>query len=70
MAADDELEAVGQARVIVLALGQRADLLGVVADEGRVDERGLAELVVELEDELAGAPVLLPLDAVLLADLA
>ena len=70
MAADDELEALGQARVLVLALGQRADLLGVVTDEGRVDERGLAELIVELKDELAGAPVLLPLDIVLLAELA
>ena len=70
MAADDQLKAVGQARVVVLALGKGADLLGVVADEGRVDQRGLAQLVVKLEDQLAGAPVLLPLDAVLLADLA
>ena len=70
VAADDQLKAVGQARVVVLALGEGADLLGVVADEGRVDQRGLAQLVVKLKDQLAGAPVLLPLDAVLLADLA
>ena len=56
VAGDDQLEAVGQARVVVLALGERAHLDGVVAHEGGVDDVALAQLVVELEDELAGAP--------------
>ena len=70
MSADDQLKAVGQAGVVVLALGERADLLGIVAHERRVDDGALPQLVVELEDELAHAPVGLPLDAVLLAELA
>jgi hypothetical protein len=59
VAADHELEAVREARVIGLALGQRADLLGVVADERGINQRGLAQLVVELEEELASAPAVL-----------
>ena len=70
MAADHELEAVREARVIGLALGQRADLLGVVADERGINQRGLAQLVVELEEELASAPAVLGLDAVGAAELA
>jgi len=70
MSGYDQLEAVGQTIVLVLALRERTDLLWIVAHEGRVDDGCLAQLVVELEDEFAHAPVGLPLDAVGLADLA
>ena len=70
MAADHELKAVRETRVVSLALGKRADLLGVVAHERGVDQRGLAQLVVELEEELAGAPPVLGLDAVGAAEFA
>ena len=70
VAGNDQLKAVGEARVLGLALGERGDLLRVVAHEGGVDDGLLAQLVVELKEELAGTPVGLDLDAVLLAELA
>ena len=64
VAGDHELEAVGEARVARLALGERRDLDRVVAHEGGVHDLLLAELVVEGEQELARAPILLPFELV------
>ena len=64
---DEELEAVREARVVLVTLGQRGNLDGVIHDEGRVDEDGLAELVEQLGDELAGGPLGLVLDVMLVA---
>ena len=62
---DEELEAVGEARVVLVALGERGHLDGVVDDERRVDEDGLAQLVEELGDQLTGGPLVLVLDTML-----
>ena len=70
VAGDNQLKAVGKTRVLCLALGERGDLLRIVAHEGGVDDGLLAQLVVELKEELAGAPAGLNLNPVLLADLA
>ena len=62
-AADEQLEAVGEGRVVGAAAGEGGDLGGVADDEHRPDQGRLDELVVDLEDEPSAAPVLLPLDA-------
>ena len=59
------LEAVGEARVVLVALGERGHLDGVVDDERGVDEDGLAQLVKELGDQLTGGPLVLVLDTML-----
>ena len=69
MPADDQLEAVREARILVLTLGKRRDLLRVVTHEGGVHERGLAKLVIERKQQLSRTPTLLPLDVVRLAQL-
>ena len=57
MTGDDQLKAVGQARIILKALGKRANLDGVIAHEGGVDDGVLAQLVIDLGDDLAGGPL-------------
>ena len=52
MAGDDQLKAVRQARIVLKTLGKRADLDGVIAYEGRVDDGVLAQLIVNLGDDL------------------
>ena len=47
-----------------MLLGQRADGLGVVADEGRLDERVFDKLFEQLEHDFAVAPVVLEFDLV------
>ena len=65
VAGDDQLKAMGQARVILKALGKRANLDGVIAHEGGVDDGVLAQLVIDLGDDLAGGPLGLDLQALL-----
>ncbi len=69
MAGDNQLEAVGKARLVFEALGQRAYLYRIVHHERGVHDGGLADLVVQLGNQLAGGPLGLNLDAVLLGQL-
>lgn len=57
VAGDDQLKAVRQARIVLKTLGKRADLDGVIAYEGRVDDGVLAQLIVNLGDDLASSPL-------------
>ena len=54
---DNQLKAVRQTRVVLKTLGKRADLDGVIAHEGRVDDGVLAQLIVNLGDDLASSPL-------------
>ena len=63
MAADEQLEAVGELRVRLELLGKRADLERVLGDEGGLDDVVLDQGLEELGDELALAPGVLDLDA-------
>ena len=65
VAGDDQLKAVSQTRVVLKTLSERADLDGVIAHEGRVDDGVLAQLIVNLGDDLAGSPLGLDLQALL-----
>ena len=47
-AGDDQLEALGQRRVVAVGAGQRRDLARVVDHEGRLDQQVLGALVVDL----------------------
>ena len=69
MTGNNQLEAVGKARLVFEALGKRAYLYRVVHHEGRVHDGRLADLVVQLGNQLAGGPGLVHLDAVLLGKL-
>ena len=62
---NNQLKAVRQARVVLKALGKRADLDGVIAHESGVDDGVLAQLIVDLGDNLAGGPLGLNLQALL-----
>ena len=55
-AADEELEALGDEGVVVLAARQRRHLGGVIGDEGRVLEAMLDGLLEDLDLHLAQAP--------------
>ena len=63
VAGDHEFKAVREARVLLVALGERRDLDRVIAHERGVHNGVLAQLVVDLGDELAGGPLGLGLDA-------
>ena len=65
MTGNNQLKAVRQARVVLKALGKRADLDGVIAHERGVDDGVLAQLIVDLGDNLAGGPLGLNLQALL-----
>lgn len=65
MTGDNQLKAVRQTRVVLKTLGKRADLDGVIAHEGRVDDGVLAQLIVNLGDDLASSPLGLDLQALL-----
>ena len=69
-AGDDPLEPLGEQRIVTVHPGQRRHLLGVVGDERRLPERGLDRLLVQLQEELARAVVVLPRRVVLVAELA
>ena len=51
--ADEELEAIGDQRVLIIAARQRRDLGGVLGDEGGVDELVLAGLLEDLDVDAA-----------------
>ena len=53
---DDQLQVLGEARVGAVGAGQRRDVLGEVHDEGRLDQRVLHLLLVDLHQELAPGP--------------
>ena len=55
-AADDQVPGLGQARIVAVRTGQRADLDRVVADERRLDQGVLDQLLVQLQHDLAGGP--------------
>ena len=65
MTGDNQLKAVRQARIVLKALGKRADLDGVIAHERGVDDGVLAQLIVNLGDDLASSPLGLDLQALL-----
>ena len=53
VAVDEELEALGHLRLVLLALGQRRDRYRIVGDEGWLDQIGLHESVEALFQALA-----------------
>ena len=65
MTGDNQLKAMRQARIVLKALGKRADLDGVIAHERGVDDGVLAQLIVNLGDDLASSPLGLNLQALL-----
>ena len=65
---DAQLEPVGQVRVDAGLSGQRGHLHREPDDEDRIDDGGKQKGVVQLEDELAGAPLGKEVHLVLLAD--
>ena len=68
-AVDVKLEALDLGRVIGLFLGQRADLDGMVHDEGGLDHLVFAELVEEEVDDVALLVTVLILDVALVGQL-
>ena len=65
MTGNDQLKAMRQARIVLKTLGERADLDGVIAHKGGVDDGLLTQLVINLGNELAARPFGLDLDAAL-----
>ena len=65
MPGDNQLEAVGETRIVLEALGERAHLNRIIADERGIHDGILAALVVDLGDELARTPLGFDLDAAL-----
>ena len=55
-AGNDEVPGLGQPRVVAVVAGQRAGADRVVAHEGRLQQRVLDQLLVQLEHHLAGVP--------------
>ena len=66
MAADEQLEALGELGVVRQLLGQRGDLQRMLGDEHGLDELLLGHGLEDLGDELALAPCVLGASAVLL----
>ena len=63
-AADNELKAVGQTRIVCFTLGERRNLCRIIADKGWVYDALLAKLVVDLKQQLAGLPLWIPLNLI------
>ena len=57
VAGDNELEAMREARIVFIALGERRNLNGVIAHERGVHDGVFAELVVDFSNELARSPL-------------
>ena len=68
MAADEQLEALGELGVVRQLLGQRGDLQRMLGDEHGLDKLLLGHGLEDLGDELALAPRVLGASAVLLQD--
>ncbi len=66
MAADEQLEALGQLRVVLHLLGQRRNLQRMLGDERRLHQLLLGHGLEDLGDQLALAPSVLGMPAVLL----
>ncbi|MNQ50011.1 hypothetical protein D3C85_639370 [compost metagenome] len=67
-ATDEELEAIGHVRVLVVAAGQRGDGSRVLGDEGRLQQHVLNGLFEDGGDHVAQLPALHQLDVQTLGD--
>ncbi|KAG1316544.1 hypothetical protein G6F62_013418 [Rhizopus arrhizus] len=67
LAIDEQLEAVGVARIVVVGTGQRRDLDRMIGDEGRLDQGVLDGGFEDLQQQLAPAVGRLDLDLQALA---
>ena len=65
---DEDLEPLGEPRIVAIDPCERRDLGRVTGHERRAHDVGLAQRLEQLLDQLAAAPAFLPADAVLLGE--